>query len=217
MPAPHSDRTVAERAQAGARRRQPDGSLLTYYVLVSLLTGPAFPFICLYYYFRYQTLRYEFDDEGVTMRWGILFRREISLTYARIQDIHLTSNVVERWLGLARVQVQTASGNAGAEMTIEGLKDFETIRDELYSRMRGVKGGGSTAVAAATRSAAGEFYAGTGQAAGAGLAAGGSIAAGDLAAGELAAALQEAARELRQLRQALAESGIAAGGGRDHA
>lgn len=225
MTAPRSDTAVAERAQAGARLRRPDGSLLTYYVLISLVTGPAFPFVFLYYYFRYQSLRYEFDDEGVTMRWGILFRREISLTYARIQDIHLTSNVVERWLGLARVQVQTASGNAGAEMTIEGLKDFETIRDELYSRMRGVKGGGSTAVAAATRGAAGGR---TGSARvgddGGSISAGGSSVAGDtslaaggsIAAGELAAALQEAARELRQLRQALAESGIVAGGGRDH-
>lgn len=73
------------------------------------------------------------------MAWGILFRREISLTYARIQDIHLSSNFVERWLGLARIQVQTASGSTSAEMTIEGLQDFEEVRDFLYSRMRGVK------------------------------------------------------------------------------
>jgi putative membrane protein len=42
-------------------------------------------------------------------------------------------------LGLARVLVQTASGNAGAEMTLEGLKEFEAVRDFLYTRMRGVK------------------------------------------------------------------------------
>jgi putative membrane protein len=46
------------------------------------------------------------------MRWGILFRREISLTYARIQDIQLSSNLVERWLGLAKIQLQTASGSS---------------------------------------------------------------------------------------------------------
>ena len=43
----------------------------------------------------------------------------------------------ERWLGLATIQVQTASGNSGAEMSIVGLTDFELIRDFLYSRMRG--------------------------------------------------------------------------------
>jgi len=84
-------------------------------------------------------LRYEFDDEGVSMRWGILFRREISLNYSRLQDIHLKSNVVQRWLGLGDVKLQTASGSASAEMTIEGFREFALVRDFLYSRMRGAK------------------------------------------------------------------------------
>ena len=121
----------------GPADRRPTESLFAYYVLTSLLLGPFFFVILIPLYFRYHTLRYHFDREGITMRWGILFRREISLTYARIQDIHLSSNIVERWLGLARVQIQTASGNAGAEMTIEGLKDYEAIRDFLYASMRG--------------------------------------------------------------------------------
>ena len=35
--------------------------------------------------------------------------------------------------------MQTASGNSGAEMSIEGIREFETVRDFLYSKMRGVK------------------------------------------------------------------------------
>lgn len=116
---------------------RPHRNLLTYSALESLLLGPAFWVKLLYSYVRFRTLVYEVDEEGITMRWGILFRREVSLTYARIQDIHLTSNVVERWLGLARIQVQTASGSAKAEMTIEGLQFFEPLRDFLYARMRG--------------------------------------------------------------------------------
>jgi putative membrane protein len=117
----------------------PHRHLLLYYALQSLVLGPFSPLLLLPRYFRYHTLRYDFENEGVTMRWGILFRRETSLTYARVQDIHLVSNFVERWLGLARIQVQTASGSSGAEMTIEGRQDFGVIRDFLYSRMRGVR------------------------------------------------------------------------------
>ena len=116
---------------------RPHRDLLTYYVLVCLAFPPAFPFVILPAYFRYHTMRYRFTDEGISMSWGILFRREIIINYARIQDIHLTSNVVERWLGLARIQVQTASGSSKAEMTIEGLQFFEPLRDFLYARMRG--------------------------------------------------------------------------------
>lgn len=123
---------------------QPDRSLLTYYVLSSFLLGPLFPFWLVPMYFRYHTLRYEIDDEGITMRWGILFRREVSLTFTRIQDIHLKSNFVERWLGLGRIQVQTASGSAKAEMTIEGVRRYEGLRNFLYERMRGARDADAT-------------------------------------------------------------------------
>jgi putative membrane protein len=118
---------------------RPHRNLLLYYGLMALLSGPFFPIVMLPLYFRYHTLHYTFDDEGVSMRWGILFRREISLTYARLQDIHLQSNLLERWLGLARVKLQTASGSSSAEMTIEGLQQFQEVRDFLYSRMRGAR------------------------------------------------------------------------------
>jgi len=73
------------------------------------------------------------------MRWGIIMRREVMLNYSRIQDIQLRANFVERWLGLARIEIQTASGSSGAQMTLEGLLNFVEVRDFLYSRMRGVK------------------------------------------------------------------------------
>jgi hypothetical protein len=40
-------------------------------------------------------------------------------------------------LGLARIEIQTASGSSNSEMTLEGLEDAEAMRDFLYSRMRG--------------------------------------------------------------------------------
>src|SRR5690606_33558570 len=88
-------------------------------------------------YFKYETLRYRFDDKGISMSWGLLFRREVHLTYRRIQDIQLTRNIVQRWLGLASVAIQTASGASSAEMVIEGVLEAEALRDYLYRQMRG--------------------------------------------------------------------------------
>jgi membrane protein YdbS with pleckstrin-like domain len=135
-----ADRTESLSAEGIFRIERPDGSLMTYYVLASLVAGPFLPFVLVPLYFRYHTMRYRFSEEGVSMRWGILFRREINLTFARIQDIHLTSNFVERWLGLARIQIQTASGSAKAEMTIEGIRQARALRDFLYARERRSRG-----------------------------------------------------------------------------
>ena len=122
------------RANAIAR---PDSTLIRYYIVSSLLAGPFFvvpliPLVC-----KYVTLRYRFDESGIAMQWGVLFRKEIYLTHRRIQDIHLTRNIVQRWFGLATVAVQTASGSATPEMKIEGILEAEQLRDYLYSKMRG--------------------------------------------------------------------------------
>lgn len=128
---------------------RPHASLWTYYIIVALLTGPGLIVLLPYLFFRYHTLRYRFDAEGVHMRVGLLFRQETNLTYARIQDIHLRSGLLQRWLGLANVEIQTASGSAKPELVVEGFKEYETIRDFLYLRMRGGRGGHSPAPAAA--------------------------------------------------------------------
>ena len=117
----------------------PSPQLLKLYVLRAIATTIAFPLTMTLLFFRYHTMRYRFDAEGIHMRWGILLRREIMLNYSRIQDIQLRSNVIERWLGLARIEIQTASGSAGSEMVLEGLLNFVEVRDFLYSRMRGAR------------------------------------------------------------------------------
>ena len=120
---------------------RPHPSLWTLYLIRAVLSGPAIIITLPLFFFRYRTLRYRFDDEGIHMRVGILFRREVNLTYARIQDIHLQSGAIQRWFGLADIQIQTAAGSAGAELVIEGFKEFEAIRNFLYTRMRGAKPG----------------------------------------------------------------------------
>ena len=66
---------------------RPHGNLLTLYFLQALATLVGFPFVFLPLFFKYHTLRYRFDDEGISASWGILFKREIYLTYRRIQEI----------------------------------------------------------------------------------------------------------------------------------
>jgi putative membrane protein len=128
---------------------RPDPKLFHYYLWCALLTGPLTPIVFVPLWFRYSTLRYKFDDSGVAMSWGVFFKQEVYLTYRRIQDIHLTRNLLQRWMGLAKISLQTASGSSKAEMAIEGVLQAEELRDFLYSRMRGAKNDPSGAKQAA--------------------------------------------------------------------
>jgi membrane protein YdbS with pleckstrin-like domain len=119
---------------------RPNSKLVVLYFVRSLAAFIMAPIVFIPLYFKYISLRYHFDKEGVGASWGIFFKKQVFLTYARIQDIHVNRGLVERWLGLGTVEVQTASGSATAELSIVGLEEFDEIRDFLYTKMRGAKG-----------------------------------------------------------------------------
>lgn len=164
---------------------RPHRNLLLLYGIQSLAGTLLAPIVFVPFFFKYHTLRYTLDDEGISASWGILFRREIHLTYKRIQDIHVKRNFIERWLGIATVEIQTASGSSSAELSLEGMEHYERVRDFLYRRMRGYTESPQQAAGAA--------------------AAGGAPSAGDTAdtAGDLVALLNAMRDDLEGARRAL--------------
>lgn len=133
---------VPDRIRTIAR---PHPRVLTLYAVNALLAsvttcGLALPFVLLGMaplFIRYSTTRYAIDGEGVGLSWGWLSRQESHITFDKIQDIHLHRSLIERWLGLGTVRIQTASGNMSAEITLFGITEFEALRDYLYDHMRG--------------------------------------------------------------------------------
>ena len=119
---------------------RPSPNLLTYYLLAGLCTGPGLVIAIPAFIIRYNTLRYQFEESGLRMQVGLFFRKEVVVAFRRIQDIHVSRNLIQRWLGIASVSVQTASGNAMPEIVLEGVTDPDSVRDWLYERMRGAKG-----------------------------------------------------------------------------
>jgi putative membrane protein len=141
---PAPERPPVDPAKIYAIER-PHPRLLWQFMIFALMGAAAFPIAALILYFRYHTLRYKFDAEGVSISYGVLFRREAFVTYARIQDIHVRRNVVERWLDLGTVEIETAAGSGGGPEVIAGLVEYEDVRDFLYSRMRGAAAHGKPA------------------------------------------------------------------------
>lgn len=118
----------------------PAPQLLTYYILTALISGPFIIFALPAIWFRYKTLKYRFEETGMRMQVGLFFRHESVTAYRRIQDIHVSSGLVQRWLGISSISIQTASGSAMPEIVIEGVTEPDRLRDWLYERMRGAKG-----------------------------------------------------------------------------
>lgn len=111
---------------------RPTPRLMVYYFVSSLFLGPLFFLALIPLFFRYRTMRFTFDENGITLKYGAFFQREKRLNYRRIQDIHLTRGVLQRRFGLANVSLFSASGSAGPEMTLEGIPNPDALRDFFY-------------------------------------------------------------------------------------
>jgi uncharacterized protein len=186
---------------------RPDPALRTYYRITAAFSLVLFPIVYLPLHFKYETLRYRFDDDGVSMSWGRFFQRETYLTYKRIQDIRVTRGLLQRWLGLSELALQTASGGGNAEMKIEGIRDADALRDFLYARMRGAQDEGGVDEGEAGDRQAGDRQAGQRAAGGPGEGDASPVTAGAAAptdspfADEALALLVEIRDELRRVNQ----------------
>ena len=85
--------------------------------------------------------RYDFADDGLVIRDGLIFRNLRQIDYRRIENIDTQRNLLHRLLGVADVKVETSSGG-GAEATIRvlSLDDARTLSDTVFARRDALKG-----------------------------------------------------------------------------
>ncbi len=84
---------------------------------------------------------YLLRDEDLVITRGVLFRIVAAIPVHRIQHVDTRQGPLEQWMGLARVQIYTASG-MGADGVIPGLdvEVAEALRDELVRVAEGDDG-----------------------------------------------------------------------------
>jgi membrane protein YdbS with pleckstrin-like domain len=80
---------------------------------------------------RYRAWGYLERDDDLLVRRGVLIRRLSVVPYGRMQFLDVTAGPVDRWLGLATVQLHTAA--AATDAHIPGLTsaDAGKLRDRL--------------------------------------------------------------------------------------
>jgi membrane protein YdbS with pleckstrin-like domain len=107
------------------------GAVLLFLSFVELVWWPSL---------AWESWGWAVRDGDVLIARGVVGRRVTAIPTQRIQHVDLRQGVVERWMGLARVVVSTASG-APDEGTVPGLDlaDARALRDRLV-RVRGDAG-----------------------------------------------------------------------------
>ncbi|MDA8018519.1 MAG: PH domain-containing protein [Thermoanaerobaculia bacterium] len=88
---------------------------------------------------RWISFAYRFDAEEMVLRTGILSRNERHVPYHRFQNIDLEQNPLHRFLKVAKVRLETASGGKPeAVISVLRLPDIEEMRARVFAP-RGTK------------------------------------------------------------------------------
>jgi len=110
-------------------------------------------------YFR--RFEYELTDDGLDVASGVLSRRHREIPLGRIQNVDISRNVLQRALGVAAVDVETAGGGATeASLQYVDYDEAKRLQREIQRRKRGGDGAGeSDAEAAGAADAEAELFA----------------------------------------------------------
>lgn len=89
---------------------------------------------------RYASYGYRLDEDELVIQEGIVTRNERHVPYGRIQNIDLAQNPLQRWLGVAEVRVETASGDKPeAVMRVLSLAAVERLRRHVFRERGGAE------------------------------------------------------------------------------
>jgi membrane protein YdbS with pleckstrin-like domain len=94
---------------------------------------------------NYEMRWYIVTDRSLRIRSGVVWLREMTMTFANIQGIRVNANPIEGLMGLANVEVQSAGGggsharrtrSSGHVAKFQGVDNAAVIRDLIIERLR---------------------------------------------------------------------------------
>lgn len=129
-------------------------------MLVLAFTGLAFLFLIGHTLFSLAVLRLDYEkrwyvvtDRSLRVREGVMTVREMTVTFANIQNVAVMQGPIQRALGLADLQVETAGGGAvnpnqkqlGPNLHVawfRGIDNAEEVKTLIQERLRKLKDAG---------------------------------------------------------------------------
>ncbi len=90
---------------------------------------------------------YLVSNRSLRIREGLVRLQEKTMTFANVQHVGIRQNPIQRWLGIADVEVRTAGGGAGDKdqhssgsdlhlAYLRGVDDATAIRDVIRERLK---------------------------------------------------------------------------------
>jgi uncharacterized membrane protein YdbT with pleckstrin-like domain len=127
--------------------------------LLFIVPGLVFSLVVIQRLFAFAILRLDFDkrwyvvtDRSLRIREGVITIKEMTITFANIQNVSISQGPIQRALGIADLQVETAGGGGpqegkGLEANLHtgllrGIDNANEVRELIQSRIKHLKDSG---------------------------------------------------------------------------
>ena len=112
-------------------------------ILIVFVVTASLPFTYAARYLDYRLRWYVVTDRSLRIRYGIFTVRELTMTFANIQEIRVSAGLIQNFFGLADVEVHSAGGGSGEGpgqanthvARFEHVDNATEIRDFLQQRL----------------------------------------------------------------------------------
>ncbi len=88
----------------------------------------------------FKVIEYCIDDEGVKMKGGVIWKKQVTVPYSKITNVDITQGPVQRHFNIGTIHVQTAGagGQQGqkAELKMNGIRELEVVRDIIVKEVK---------------------------------------------------------------------------------
>ena len=115
---------------------KPLFSIVLFIFLGVVVGGPVY----LYNHVEYMSFTFELAEHEFIIRQGVITRHTTVIPYNRIQNINTTRTLLERILGLASLQIETAGSNPHtSEGELPGVSKKDVLISEIMQRVERTK------------------------------------------------------------------------------
>lgn len=90
----------------------------------------------------YRSLEYQILEDEVIVRVGVWTKSVKHVPYRTVTNLKVNRGILDRPLGIGTLNIQTAgmSGTTGAEESLVGLSNYQTVYEQVASALRRYRG-----------------------------------------------------------------------------
>lgn len=112
---------------------------------VPLVVGVGVLLTALWQVAYYRRFDYELTDDGLEIASGVVSRRQREIPLHRVQNVDISRNVLQRLLGIAALDLETAGGgDTEASLRYVGYEEAKRLQREIQRRKRQREAGEET-------------------------------------------------------------------------